>query len=129
MSPILAVDLFPRTRQKSDINLGLSNQRGASSVYFPVVHSSLVIPPYADKLNAKIEQSNAFDECMSIINDEETEEDKIALITKRLHKWAEKIALEIGALVADVEKILTEKWLNSSHEIVDVTSVKYRFEE
>ena len=25
MSPILAVDLFPRTRQKSDINLGLSN--------------------------------------------------------------------------------------------------------
>lgn len=27
-------------------------QRGASSVYFPVVHSSLVIPPYADKLNS-----------------------------------------------------------------------------
>ena len=25
MSPILAVDLFPRTRQKSDINLDLSN--------------------------------------------------------------------------------------------------------
>ena len=25
MSPILAVDLFPRTRQKSDINLGLSS--------------------------------------------------------------------------------------------------------
>ncbi len=25
MSPILAADLFPRTRQKSDINLGLSN--------------------------------------------------------------------------------------------------------
>lgn len=110
--------LFPRTVQ-----------RGASSVYFPVVHSSLVIPPYADKLNAKIEQSNAFDECMSIINDEETEDDKIALITKRLRKWSEKIALEIGALVSDVEKILTEKWLNSSHEIVDVTSVKYRFEE
>ena len=32
-------------------------QRGASSVYFPVVYSSLVIPPYADKLNAKIESS------------------------------------------------------------------------
>ncbi len=25
MSPILAVDMFPRTRQKSDINLGLSS--------------------------------------------------------------------------------------------------------
>ena len=36
-------------------------QRGASSVYFPVTHSSLVIPPYADKLNTKIEQSAAYE--------------------------------------------------------------------
>ena len=36
-------------------------QRGASSVYFPVTHSSLVIPPYADKLNTKIEQSTAYE--------------------------------------------------------------------
>lgn len=105
-------------------------QRGASSVYFPVVHSSLVIPPYADKLYTKIEQSSAYDECITIINDEETPEEKIALIKRRMPKWAERIALEIGALKSDVEKILTEKWLNdSSDEIVDVTSVKYRFEE
>lgn len=103
-------------------------QRGASSVYFPVTHSSLVIPPYADKLNTKIEQSTAYDECIIKIADEETEEEKIALIKKRLSKWAEKIALEIGALQADVEKILTGKWLETS-ETVDVTSVKYRFEE
>ena len=32
MSPILAVDLFPRTRQKSDINLGLSNQQESQSL-------------------------------------------------------------------------------------------------
>ena len=36
-------------------------QRGASSVYFPLVHSSLVIPPYADKLNTKIEKSKAYE--------------------------------------------------------------------
>lgn len=104
-------------------------QRGASSVYFPVTHSSLVIPPYADKLNTKIEQSNAYEECITIIADEDTVEEKEKLIRKRLSKWAEKIALEIGALKSDVEKILTAKWLDTSSEVIDVTSVKYRFEE
>ncbi len=110
--------LYPRTVQ-----------RGASSVYFPVTHSSLVIPPYADKLNTKIEQSNEYETCIGIISDEETQEEKNVLISKRLSKWAERIALEIGALKADVEKILEEKWLQPSEDIVDVTSVKYRFEE
>lgn len=111
-------DKYPRTVQ-----------RGASSVYFPVTHSSLVIPPYADKLNTKIEQSTAYDECIIKIADEDTPEERIELIRKRLPKWSEKIALEIGALKADVEKILSAKWLDNSSEIVDVSSVKYRFEE
>ena len=104
-------------------------QRGASSVYFPVTHSSLVIPPYADKLNTKIEQSIAYKDCVIMIADEDTDEEKLLLINKRLSKWSERIALEIGALKSDVEKILTRKWLDSSSEIIDVTSVKYRFEE
>ena len=103
-------------------------QRGASSVYFPVVHSSLVIPPYADKLNAKIEQSKAYDDCMTIIGDEDPEE-RIATITRRLPKWVDKIALEIGAPRAEVEKILTRKWLEPMPEDVDVTSIQYRVEE
>lgn len=49
-------------------------QRGASSVYFPLVRSSLVIPPYADKLNTKIEQSKTYEECVVIIEDEEPED-------------------------------------------------------
>ena len=104
-------------------------QRGASSVYFPVTHSSLVIPPYADKLNTKIEQSTAYEECVIRIEDEETIEEKLALIMKRLPKWTEKIALEIGALKSDVEKILTSKWLDTSSTVIDVNSIKYRFEE
>ena len=111
-------DRYPRTVQ-----------RGASSVYFPVTHSSLVIPPYANKLNTKIEQSTAYEECVIKISDEETPEEELALIRKKLPKWAEKIALEIGALQSDVEKILTDKWLNQMAEPVDITSVKYRFEE
>ncbi len=103
-------------------------QRGASSVYFPVVHSSLVIPPYANKLNARIEQSHSFDDCMTIIADEDPA-DKLETIKKRLSKWAEKIALEIGASKDEVEKILSHKWLEGNSETSDVTSIQYRLEE
>ena len=103
-------------------------QRGASSVYFPLVHSSLVIPPYADKLNTKIEKSKAYEECVVIIEDEDPE-DRLDTIRKRLSKWADKIALEIGVLKADVEKILTEKWLQANEAVTDVDSVQYRIEE
>lgn len=103
-------------------------QRGASSVYFPLVHSSLVIPPYANKLNTKIEESKAYEECVVIIEDEEPE-DRLSKIQKSLKKWAAKIAAEIGALQNDVEKILTEKWLMPDAQTADVGSVQYRFEE
>ena len=103
-------------------------QRGASSVYFPVVYSSLVIPPYADKLNSKIEQSHAFDDCMTIIADEDPE-DRSAVIQKRLSKWSEKIALEIGYAKSDVERILIRKWLEPNISETDVTSLQYRVEE
>ena len=103
-------------------------QRGASSVYFPVVHSSLVIPPYADKLNTKIENSKAFEDCLTIIADEEPEY-RLEMIERRLSKWVEKIALEIGEDAADIEKILTKKWLDNTDETVDVTSIQYRVDE
>jgi len=103
-------------------------QRGSSSVYFPVVYSSLVIPPYADKLNAKIEKSKSFADCITIIEDEEPE-NRIETITKRLPKWVEKIALEIGAVKADIERILIRKWLEESNDEIDVESIKYRAEE
>ena len=65
-------------------------QRGASSVYFPVVYSSLVIPPYADKLNAKIESSKAFEDYITIINDEDDEEDKLVVIKKKTFQMGRK---------------------------------------
>lgn len=103
-------------------------QRGSSSVYFPVVYSSLVIPPYANKLNARIEKSNTFAECLTIIEDEDPE-DRIDKIKKRLSKWADKIALEIGAVKSEVESILTRKWLDANNQEIDVTGIKYRIEE
>jgi hypothetical protein len=103
-------------------------QRGSSSVYFPVVYSSLVIPPYADKLSTKIEKSKAFADCNTIIEDEEPE-NRIETIKKRLPRWVEKIALEIGAVKTDIERILIRKWLEEGDTEIDVTSVKYRADE
>ncbi len=56
-------------------------------------------------------------------------EEKIATIPRRLPKWVDKIALEIGAPHAEVEKNLTQKWLDPVPEGVDVTGIQYRVEE
>jgi len=106
--------LYPRTVQ-----------RGSSSVYFPLVYSSIVIPPYSDYLNSKIENSKAFADCVTIIDDEEPESRR-TVIKKRLSKWADKIAMEIGASPKDVERILRRKWLEEEYYKNDVTSVNYR---
>lgn len=102
-------------------------QRGSSSVYFPVVYSSLVIPPYADKLNARIEKSNAFLECEATLSN--APELRDIILTKYFIQWVNKIALEIGVPQASVESVLKRKWFDEGNAETDVTSVKYRVEE
>lgn len=41
-----------------------AKQRGASTVYYPKVDSSLVIPPYSDRLRTAILESQAFEQCI-----------------------------------------------------------------
>ncbi len=118
---------FRHTREKCSC-YPKTVQRGASSVYFPLVHSSLVIPPYADQLNVKIQQSQVYQDCEVIIEDEDPE-DRIDTIIKKLPKWTDKIALEIGAPKSEVEKILTHLWLDHDPANADVTSIQYRMEE
>lgn len=118
---------FKHTKEKCGL-YPQTVQRGASSVYFPVVYSSLVIPPYADILNTKIERSRAFEDCITIINDEEPK-DKIDIIKKRLGKWAEKISFEIGESEEEIKRILARKWLENPRKKIDVTGIQYRVEE
>ena len=105
-------------------------QRRASSVYFPIIKSSLVIPPYADKLYAQIEGSEAYCDCLKFIADEEPE-DRIAYTTKKLAKWSEKIALEIGGVSSDIERILRRKWLEDGEAEAEgeVSDIAYRIKE
>ncbi|SCW34127.1 protein of unknown function [Eubacterium ruminantium] len=117
---------FKHTKHKC-INYPVTKQRGASSVYYPVEYSSLVIPPYSDKLNEKIENSKAFEKYCGVIEEEEPE-DRIPKINKKLSEWTAKIALEIGAIESDVEKILRRKWLDE-YESTDVSSIQYKMDE
>lgn len=104
-------------------------QRGSSSVYFPFSLSSLVIPPYANKLNKKVEDSEEYIVCEKMIDGEETEEEKRELIERKIDKWVEKIANEVAANKNDVKKILTDKWLNNSSANNDMSEDDYRYEE
>ncbi len=102
-------------------------QRGSSSVYFPVLYSSLVIPPYADKLNARIEKSGTFADCEATLS--KLPDMRVMILEMHFSKWVGEIAQEIGAPRASVEAVLRRKWLDESDTEIDVTSVKYRAEE
>lgn len=102
-------------------------QRGSSSVYFPLIYSSLVIPPYADRLNIKIESSKSFGDCESVLA--KLPEMREMILTSHFSDWVKDIAFEIGTDEAGVESVLRRKWLDERSKEIDVMSVKYRAAE
>ena len=102
-------------------------QRGSSSVYFPVVYSSLVIPPYADKLNSKIINSQAFEQAEITLS--QLPDMRETILQSKYKSWSREISVEIGANESDVEAILHRRWFEPGGTEVDVTGVQYRAEE
>ncbi|WP_178024354.1 DUF1998 domain-containing protein [uncultured Paenibacillus sp.] len=102
-------------------------QRGSSSVYFPVVYSSLVIPPYADRINIKIVNSQAFERAETTLS--QLPDMKDVIMQSKFPDWIKEIAIEIGANEADVEVILRRKWLEQGSNEIDAMSIQYRAEE
>ena len=88
-------DAFPRAMQ-----------RGASAVYFPKVVSSLVIPPYSDKVTTLIEQSGEFKNCIIRIADY-AQDEKDAMIRRKLHEWSVKISMQTAVDVHTVKRYLS----------------------
>lgn len=109
-------------------------QRGSSSVYFPFIESSLVIPPYSNIINKKIEESTGFDQCKSALSlllgtpgiDESTKE---TIKRSQIDSASKTIALEISVPEDKVKEILERKWLTPGDEEYTTSSVKYRAEE
>lgn len=102
-------------------------QRGSSSVYFPVVYSSLVIPPYADKINLRIVNSQAFENAETTLS--QLPDMRVSIFQSKFKDWVKEIAIEIGTSESDVEAILRRKWLEQDNAEIDVMSVQYRAEE
>jgi len=109
--------------------------RGSSSVYFPYIESSLVIPPYSNILTAKIENSQAYDQCKNTLGallatPGLTEEIKNSIKKAQIDSYSEQIALEISAPGEKVKEVLVRKWLTPEDEVeYSTSSVKYRAEE
>ncbi|MFD0870720.1 DrmB family protein [Paenibacillus residui] len=106
-------------------------QRGASSIYYPKVVSSLVIPPYSEKINKKITGSHAFERIQNIIADYE-EDEREKKIASRIDRWAEEIGREISAQYIVVKNILLRRFSVQSgaeSEEINANGVGYRIEE
>lgn len=105
-------------------------QRGASSIYFPQTVSSLVIPPYSDKLNIDIENCTAYQDCLTKISvfDEDERDERIA---KWLDRWSVDIAMQISRSEDAIKPILERKLLGAKEvdEEYHTDSIKYRAEE
>lgn len=109
-------------------------QRGSSSVYFPVTASSLVIPPYSDIINSRIEDSSLYEEFRNAIKTirgikgltAEMQEDSILSVLK---EFSEKIAANVGCDQKQVKEILERKLLPESESNYDTGSIEYRATE
>lgn len=103
-------------------------QRGATNVYFPKIESSLLIPPYSEKINKKIEESASFVSLVSIleyyIEDKKTESE----IKNTLETFYNKISEEIGVHKDIIKKIVDRKMSNNKGDDIE-DKIKYKEEE
>ena len=109
-------------------------QRGAASVYFPRVISSLVIPPYSSLLTAKVEESPVFKKIVDIIQDgiEDCENETLLTehINKKIDKYAEELAADIYEASDAVKAVLKRKLLPAQDVEQDVDKeLQYKAEE
>jgi len=104
-------------------------QRGASSVYYPKVVSSLVIPPYSDKINMLIETSDEFKACLIRIADYDKDE-RDQRIKHRLDEWAGRIAIQTAMEKETVRVVLERRWLGKEEaDDYGTDGLRYRVEE
>lgn len=108
-------------------------QRGAASVYFPRVISSLVIPPYSSILTAKVEESGLYNELLGVLRfnlprcKEQSEKDQ--LIGDVIDQYSETIALDIYESQEAVKAVLKRKLLSAKDEREGDLELRYKAEE
>lgn len=110
-------------------------QRGASSIYYPNIVSSLVIPPYSEKINTKISNSKAYEKFMNYIEgryEDEDDKDEIRLdIEKKIDKRSEEIAREIDGSATVIQNILARRLfgVQDNISVAQANTLDYKREE
>lgn len=85
--------------------------RNASNIYFPKIESSILIPPYSEELNYKIENSHEFGAFLSAKNKSEKKGKLDRFLEEDLEDYIEDIAKEIKEEdnIYAIRKILERK--------------------
>lgn len=122
-----------KNESESCIKYPVAKQRGASSVYFPRVVSSLVIPPYSSLLTSKVEGSPVFKKITDIIQDGidecENEFERTQVINKKIDKYVDELASDIYEDIEAVKAVLKRKLLPVEEEQDVDKELKYKAEE
>lgn len=119
-------------KEKKCTEFPIAILRNASNIYFSKIESSIVIPPYSDKLNVKIENSHEFEAVLSAKNKSERKDELERFLEEDLEDYIEEIAEEIGekdniyAIRKIMERKLTFKDENTGE---DNSRNMYRSEE
>lgn len=110
-----------RNERENCIQIPQAKQRGASVVYYPKIDSSLVIPPYSDRLRSKVICSAEYIDFLSKIrdNDKYNPGTREAFINTRLNDWLSELSNSINVDIELVRPILTNL-LNQSHNEIDI---------
>lgn len=105
--------------------------RGASSVYFPVVKTSLVIPPFTTDMNELIQTTEAYNDGFRIYC-EGIELNSKELIQKIIESTAKKIVGELRnskIKEEDIEEQLKKNWMNQDENVEENVNENQRFRE
>jgi len=110
-------------------------QRGASNVYFSKVESSIVIPPYSDKLNIDIENSRIFENLNNHYLRAVSKGNRENFIEEYLQDYITDIAKDLNGDKNIIKKVIYRKLglLNDGEKQLEnresITRNKYREEE
>lgn len=112
-------------------------QRGGSSVYFPIIFSSLVIPPYSSKITSEIQESKTYSELRLVIKDNLntldtlpgiSQDQKELIIKNKINEYIPKISNDIGKPKAQVKTVLL-KIFKPQRDEVTISSIDFKAEE
>lgn len=105
-------------------------QRGATNIYFPKVESSILIPPYSEKVNIMIEESVEYNKVLTTIELLNQSNADTTILQNIITQSYDNIAKEISMNIDVVKRIVDRKLEDDiSDDKVEVIESRTRYKE